>query len=111
MVTLAAWESVGLPAEIEQHNRRVRQQLHERLHKMAPAEFEGLIGRLLTAIGFENVVVTAASGDGGIDVRGTLVVGDVIRPAWLYRSSVGGVMFRRRLSSRCEAVWVRTNKD
>lgn len=79
MVTLAAWESVGLPAEIEQHNRRVRQQLHERLHKMAPAEFEGLIGRLLTAIGFENVVVTAASGDGGIDVRGTLVVGDVIR--------------------------------
>lgn len=79
MVTLAAWEPVGLPAEIEQHNRRVRQQLHERLHTMAPAEFEGLIGRLLTAIGFENVAVTAASGDGGIDVRGTLVVGDVIR--------------------------------
>lgn len=79
MVTLAAWEPVGLPAEIEQHNRRVRQQLHERLHTMGPAEFEGLIGRLLTAIGFENVAVTAASGDGGIDVRGTLVVGDVIR--------------------------------
>lgn len=79
MVTLAAWEPVGLPAEIEQHNRRVRQHLHERLHTLGPAEFESLIGRLLTAIGFENVAVTAASGDGGIDVRGTLVVGDVIR--------------------------------
>jgi len=79
MVALAAWEPVGLPAEIEQHNRRARQHLHERLHTMPPAEFESLIGRLLTVIGFENVAVTAASGDGGIDVRGTLVVGDVIR--------------------------------
>ena len=79
MISLAAWEPVGIPAEIERHNRQVRQQLHERLHTMSPAEFEGLIGRLLTAIGFENVSVTAASGDGGIDVRGTLVVGDVIR--------------------------------
>jgi restriction system protein len=79
MVSLAAWEPVGLPAEIEQHNRAVRQQLHDRLYTMAPSDFESLIGRLLTVIGFENVAVTAASGDGGIDVRGTLVVGDVIR--------------------------------
>lgn len=79
MVSLAAWEPVGLPAEIEQHNRAVRQRLHERLHTMAPADFEALIGQLLIKIGFENVAVTAASGDGGIDVRGTLVVGDVIR--------------------------------
>lgn len=79
MVSLAAWEPVGLPAEIEQHNRAVRQRLHERLHTMPPADFESLIGQLLTKIGFENVTVTAASGDGGIDVRGTLVVGDVIR--------------------------------
>ncbi|MDQ3816797.1 MAG: restriction endonuclease, partial [Acidobacteriota bacterium] len=28
---------------------------------------------------FEEVAVTARSGDGGIDVRGTMVVGDVIR--------------------------------
>lgn len=72
-------EPVGLPAEIEQHNRAVRQGLRERLHTMVPAAFESLIGQLLTKIGFENVTVTAASGDGGVDVRGTLVVGDVIR--------------------------------
>lgn len=79
MVGLAAWLPVGLPAEIEQHNRRVRQQLHDRLYTMLPADFESLVGQLLTKIGFEQVVVTATSGDGGIDVRGTLVVGDVIR--------------------------------
>jgi restriction system protein len=33
----------------------------------------------LTAIGFEEVEVTSRTKDGGIDVRGTLVVGDVIR--------------------------------
>lgn len=79
MVSLAAWEPVGLPAEIEQHNLAARQQLHDRLHTLAPGDFENLIGNLLAKIGFENVMVTAASGDGGIDVRGTLVVGDVIR--------------------------------
>jgi restriction system protein len=79
LVSLAAWEPVGLPAEIAQHNRQVRRQLHERLHSMPPDAFESLIGELLTRIGFERVTVTAMSGDGGIDVRGTLVVGDVIR--------------------------------
>jgi restriction system protein len=43
---------------------------------MKPADFEALIGRLLTALGFEAVAVTPLAGDGGIDVRGTLVVGD-----------------------------------
>lgn len=79
MVGLTAWEPIGLPSEIAQHNRAIRQQLHQHLHQMPPAEFEGLIGKLLSAIGFAEVIVTAASGDGGIDVRGTLVVGDVIR--------------------------------
>ncbi len=79
MVNLAVWEPVGLPAEIEQHNRNVRRQLHERLYTLSPSDFESLIGQLLVKIGFEHVSVTAASGDGGIDVRSTLVVGDVIR--------------------------------
>jgi len=34
---------------------------------------------LLAEMGFERVEVTKLSGDGGIDVRGTLVVGDVVR--------------------------------
>jgi restriction system protein len=46
---------------------------------MPPTDFEGLIGELLASIGFDEVEVTSLSTDGGIDVRGTLVVGDVIR--------------------------------
>ena len=46
---------------------------------MKPEEFEELVARLLAEMGFENLEVTHLSGDGGIDVRGTLVVGDVVR--------------------------------
>ena len=46
---------------------------------MKPGEFEELISQLLAEMGFEMVEVTKLSGDGGIDVRGTLVVGDVVR--------------------------------
>jgi restriction system protein len=76
---LSRWGGKGLPHRIEQHNAEVRRAVRERLHAMAPAEFEALIGQLLVAIGFADVSVTTYSGDGGIDVRGTLVVGDVIR--------------------------------
>jgi restriction system protein len=76
---LTKWLGKGLAFEIEQHNREVAKKLRQRILKMEPAEFEALIGRLLTALGFESVSVTPRSSDGGIDVRGTLVVGDVIR--------------------------------
>jgi restriction system protein len=75
---LSKWMGRGLAFEIEQHNRRVRQKLHANLLKMDPGEFEDLVGRLLAELGFEGIEVTRRSGDGGIDVRGTLVVGDVI---------------------------------
>ena len=76
---LSRWMGRGLAFEIEQHNKRVRQKLHAHLLKMDPGEFEDLIGRLLAELGFEGVEVTRRSQDGGVDVRGTLVVGDVIR--------------------------------
>jgi len=47
--------------------------------KMTPAAFEELVSRLLAEMGFEMVEVTKLNGDGGIDVRGTLVVGDATR--------------------------------
>lgn len=80
-VSLTQWheQQPKLVALIEQHNHDIRQQLHAHLHTMNPIEFEELIGELLAAIGFEEVTVTKPAGDGGIDVRGTLVVGDVIR--------------------------------
>jgi restriction system protein len=69
----------GLAFQIEQHNRSVRDKLLDQVRSMDPIEFESLVSRVLTAIGFDNVSVTNASGDSGIDVRGVLVVGDVIR--------------------------------
>jgi restriction system protein len=79
MVALSRSVPVGLAAQIERHNARVREQLHARMLAIPPGEFETLVGELLAKLGFQDVEVTARSGDGGIDVRGTLVVGEVIR--------------------------------
>ena len=79
LIGLAEWAMGGLAFQIEQHNEEVRRKLHARLSVMPPSEFEALIVELLAALGFDDVSMTPASGDGGIDVRGTLVVGDVIR--------------------------------
>ena len=78
-VGLSQWMGRGLAFQIEQHNQQVRKVLRERLLAMKPDEFEELISQLLAEMGFEMVEVTKLSGDGGIDVRGTLVVGDVVR--------------------------------
>ena len=79
LIGLSGWAVGGLADRIDQHNRNARRQLLAHLATISPAEFEALIGRLLVALGFQEVLVTGRSGDGGIDVRGTLVVGDVIR--------------------------------
>lgn len=76
---LSKWMGHGLSYEIEQHNRQVRQALRKRLLGLKPQEFEELIGLLLAEMGFENIEVVGRTGDGGIDVRAILVVGDVIR--------------------------------
>ncbi len=78
-VGLTRWHEQGLPYQIEVHNREVREHLMQRLGAIDPTAFEELAGELLAKIGFEGVVVTREGRDGGIDVRGTLVVGDVIR--------------------------------
>lgn len=78
-VGLRKWMGEGLAFQIQQHNANVRKKLHAKLYAMDPAQFEALVGQLLVALGFEEVAVTSVSNDGGIDVRGTLVVGDVIR--------------------------------
>jgi restriction system protein len=80
LIGLSEWQPIKLVQLIDQHNRGVRKELHLQLLALAPSDFEALVGRLLRAMGFE-VVVTKPSGDGGIDVRGTLVVGDVIKIA------------------------------
>ncbi len=79
LIGLAKWTGTALALQIEWHNREMRKMLHRRLRSMDPFAFESLVAELLVALGFEEVTVTARSADGGIDVRGTLVVGDVIR--------------------------------
>lgn len=64
---------------ITSHNQKVRQELRQRLLAMDPSEFEELVGQLLVNLGFEGVEVTPHSGDGGIDVRGILVVAGSVR--------------------------------
>ena len=76
---LAAWLPVGVAQLIEEKNREVRQSLLDRARTASPADFENLVGELLVAMGFADVEVTNSSGDGGIDVFGTLVVGDAVR--------------------------------
>ena len=78
-VGLRRWLGEGLAYQIESHNSEVRKKLHQRLFQVGPADFEALVAQLLVALGFEDVVVTQISNDGGIDVRATLVVGEVIR--------------------------------
>lgn len=79
MVALTRWQGRGLAFQVEEANKKARKELLKSVQAMTPGDFEDLIGRLLAAIGFEEVEVTSRSKDGGIDVRGTLVVGDVIR--------------------------------
>lgn len=79
IVGLRKWMGKGLAFQIRRHNQDVRKKLLARLHGMAPEEFEELVTKLLVALGFDDVKMTSHRKDGGIDVRGTLVVGDVIR--------------------------------
>ena len=78
-VGLSQWMGNGLTFQIEQHNKQVRKALHKQLLAIDPSQFEELVAQLLAEMGFEMVEVTKLSGDGGIDVRGVLVIGDVIR--------------------------------
>jgi len=70
---------IDIGTQIIQHNVAARKALLVRLQAMKPDEFEYLIRTLLVHLGFADVIVTSPSRDGGIDVRGTLVVGGVIR--------------------------------
>lgn len=78
-VSLSAWMGKGLAFDIEEHNRKVRAEILKRLIAMGATDFEHFVSELLAKVGFEELRVTPPSKDGGIDVRGVLVVGEVIR--------------------------------
>lgn len=76
---LSEWEAKGLLRDIQKRNIEIKQKLRKMVMKISPERFEELTGQLLAEIGFENVEVTNRSGDGGIDVKGELIVGGVIK--------------------------------
>ncbi len=58
-----------------QQDKEVRDQIRQALVEIDPYNFEKLIKRLLEAMGYQNVEVTAKSGDGGVDVKAEIEVG------------------------------------
>lgn len=72
-------EPKGIFKEIRDKNNLVKAQLLEALLSMPPFAFEDLVAEVLRNLGFENISVTAKTGDGGIDVMGELVVAGAIK--------------------------------
>ena len=79
LISLSGWQKNGLIAQIESHNKKIANQLKEKLFELTPEQFEKLIEKLLREMGFVEVSVTPLSGDGGIDARGIMVTEDVVR--------------------------------
>ncbi|MXY79089.1 MAG: hypothetical protein F4Y94_05245, partial [Chloroflexi bacterium] len=78
-IGIAAWAPGGIAALIQERNAEVQRSLLDHAQGMSPVEFEGLVERLLKAMGFDHTEVTPLGGDGGIDVRGTRLLGDSVR--------------------------------
>jgi restriction system protein len=60
---------------VARQRREVKKQLLDALREMKPEEFEQLVGRLLGAMGYEDIEVTRRSSDGGVDVLAGIEVG------------------------------------
>lgn len=60
---------------INHYNQKQRDRLRQHLAEMNPYQFERLIGLLLEALGYDDVEVTKASGDKGVDVIGSVEFG------------------------------------
>lgn len=72
-VALSAWDKAGVDFQIQQHHEDVRRKLKAKIMALSAEQFEELVSVLFRKIGFREVSRTRLSGDGGIDVRGTMV--------------------------------------
>ncbi|ACK67649.1 restriction endonuclease [Rippkaea orientalis PCC 8801] len=64
--------------EAEQQDQNYRVELLNLLKNLSPSGFERLTQRLLREAGFQNVVVTGKTGDGGIDGHGILQINPLV---------------------------------
>jgi restriction system protein len=60
---------------VKRFDRKQREKLLDILYKIDPYDFEKLISQLIENMGYQNVEVTARTGDKGIDVVGEIEVG------------------------------------
>jgi restriction system protein len=74
---LAVWEKgvSGIVHRAAKQRAAVKRKLLEHLLGMDPRDFEHLVGRLLGAMGYDNITVTRRSADGGIDVVADIEMG------------------------------------
>jgi hypothetical protein len=54
---------------VARHNALAKQRYLEWLRGISPRAFEEVVGKLVAALGYEDVQITGRPGDGGIDVR------------------------------------------
>lgn len=76
---LSEWDKAGVDLQIRQHHDDVRKKLKQKIMDLSAEQFEELVLVLFRKMGFTAVSRTRLSGDGGIDVRGTMVTSGVIR--------------------------------
>jgi HJR/Mrr/RecB family endonuclease len=67
----------SLDSAIKQAKRDISQNVRKHIEQMDPIAFEWLVRALLLKLGYKDVNVTKASGDGGVDVRARLVAGGI----------------------------------
>lgn len=89
----------NLAQQITEHNAKVRTELLKRIKGDGAKSFEKLVANLLEQLGFEAIGETTLSNDGGIDVYGDLVIGNVVRikvgvQAKLWKGKVGPSVVR-----------------
>lgn len=92
--------STKLEGDIARHNEAEQRKLLDFLLDMHPRQVELLIGKLLGALGFDDVAVTRYVGDSGIDIDATLTLGGVtsVRTAVQvkrYKSNIAGDLVRQ----------------
>jgi restriction system protein len=73
------------PDEQAQTDRLFREHMAKTLLSLSPAGFERLCRRILLEVGFEDVIVTGRSGDGGIDGHGILRINKLVSDRVLFQ--------------------------
>lgn len=68
-------EEIEVSRTVEKFDAKQRKKLLEILHEIDPYDFEKLISQLLESMDYQNVEVTARSGDKGVDVIGEIEMG------------------------------------